>query len=97
VFAAHCWVMHAMVERVAAPHPALLRLFLRNTEVNTSLQQLVTMQQQQPHEMFSVRSALTNSTTEFSVCLALGLYNATLGCLQPVQFSSRQEVATGSF
>jgi hypothetical protein len=76
VFIARCWVTHATVERVATPRPP--RLLLRNAEVNTSLRQLVATQQKQQREMFSVRSALTNSTTEFSVLSAPGLYNASL-------------------
>jgi hypothetical protein len=96
---ARCLVTHATVERVAAPGPAALRSLLRNAELNTSLRQLVARQQHQPRDMFSVRSALTNSTIEFCVLSALRLYNVTLGIFAassvrasmkpvPVQFSA---------
>jgi hypothetical protein len=43
VFIARCYVTHATVERVATSRPP--RSLLRNTEVNTSLRQLVATQQ----------------------------------------------------
>jgi hypothetical protein len=42
VFIARCYVTHATGERVVTPRPP--RSLLRNTEVNTSLRQLVATQ-----------------------------------------------------
>jgi hypothetical protein len=76
VFIARCCVTHATVERVAARRPSSLVATQRRGKY---ISVAVATQRLQQREMFSVRWALTKSTTEFSVRSAPRLYTATLG------------------